>query len=81
MNIVKKENETTIIDVREMVKNGVHPKDELINFFEQASKGSKTEVHVPHAAQPLVKLITSKGIDVTTEHIGEEHYCLYAVKQ
>jgi len=81
MNINIQENGTTIIDVREMVKNGEHPKDDLINYFKQAPKGSKTEIHVPHAAEPLVRLIRAAGIEVTSEHIGEEHYCLLAVKQ
>lgn len=77
----KQENGTTIIDVREMVKNGEHPKDAILNHLEHATEGSKTEIHVPHAAQPLVQLISAAGFDVTTEHISEEHYCLHAVKQ
>jgi len=73
-------NNQTVIDVREMVNNGKHPKNEIIAYLESLPKGKVTDIHVPHEAEPLVELIKLSGLEVTVEKIQSDHFCLHTVK-
>ncbi|WP_280769640.1 amino acid decarboxylase [Salipaludibacillus daqingensis] len=80
MNITKGSNNQTVIDVREMVNNGQHPKNEIIAHLKTVPKGGVTEIHVPHEAEPLVQLIKAQGFEVTVKKIEADHFCLHTVK-
>lgn len=73
-------NNQTVIDVREMVNNGKHPKNDIIAYLESIPKGKMTDIHVPHEAEPLVQLIKAQGFEVTVEKIEADHFCLHTVK-
>lgn len=51
---VKYEGVRVIIDVREMVKQGIHPRNEIIETVQMAGKGTVFEIHLPHPGRPLI---------------------------
>lgn len=77
---VKQEGVRLIIDVREMVKKGMHPRKEIIDTVVQAAKGTIFEIHLPHPGQPLVASLKQFGIDCITNEVGPGHFRLLALK-
>lgn len=77
---VKKEGIRMIIDVREMVKKGLHPRQEIINAVQNAPKGTVFEIHLPHPGQPLVAAFEQLGLDCVINELGPGHFRLLALK-
>ncbi|HEX7057302.1 MAG TPA: amino acid decarboxylase [Bacilli bacterium] len=69
-----------VIDVRERILKGEHPRFEIINFVKEAKKGTIIEVHLPHRAQPLVKGLEEIGINAVLNELSPNHYRLMCVK-
>ncbi|SES30731.1 hypothetical protein [Salipaludibacillus aurantiacus] len=81
MQIKKLENGQAEIDVRELVNNGGHPKDDILQYLSSIPKGTITKIHVPHEAEPLVHLMKTYQVDVAREKLGEGHFCLHTIKR
>ena len=77
---VKLEGKKAVIDVRERILNGEHPRNEIFDYVKQASIGTIFEIHVPKKAQPLVNGLESFGMNVIVEEKAPAHYKLVAVK-
>jgi hypothetical protein len=77
---VKQEGIRMIIDVREMIKTGMHPKREILETIQNAAKGTVFEIHLPHAAQPLVAAIEQLGLDCVINELGPGHFRLLSLK-
>jgi hypothetical protein len=77
---VKQEGARIIIDVREMVKKGMHPRKEIMDTVLQAAKGSIFEIHLPHPGQPLVASLKQFGIDCIINEVEPGHFRLLALK-
>ncbi|MBP1948555.1 amino acid decarboxylase [Virgibacillus litoralis] len=77
---VQLEGKRAIIDLRERILNGEHPRNEVFNYVKQAPLGMIIEVHVPHEAQPLVGGLESFGLNVITDQLEIGHYRLMTVK-
>ncbi|OZU88965.1 amino acid decarboxylase [Virgibacillus indicus] len=77
---VKFEGKKAVIDVRERILNGEHPRNEIFEYVKQASIGTIFEIHVPKRAQPLVNGLESFGLNVIVNEIGPAHYMLVAAK-
>ena len=77
---VQHDGEHAIIDVREIVKQGHHPKGEIFKFIKEAPVGTFLEVHVPHKAQPLVAGLESMGLNVVTKELAMDHFLIRTIK-
>ena len=77
---VKFSGNVAIIDVRERILKGEHPKREIIDFIKEARKGTIIEIHLPHRGEPLSAALESIGISAITNTITPDHYRLMCVK-
>ncbi len=77
---VKMEGNKAIIDVREKVLRGEHPKDEVLDYVQKASEKTSFEIHLPLRGEPMVQLLKSIGMSAYIEEIGPEHFRIIAEK-
>lgn len=77
---VKNFEDRAVIDVRERILKGEHPRGEIFNFVEKAPKGTIIEIHLPHHAPPLVNGLESLGFNVITNALAPNHIRLMIVK-
>ena len=43
-----------VMDIRERIAKGEHPRREIINFVKAAPIGTLFEIHLPHRGEPLI---------------------------
>ncbi|MFJ7725032.1 amino acid decarboxylase [Neobacillus sp. NPDC097160] len=69
-----------VMDVRERVAKGEHPRREILNFIKAAPIGTIFEIHLPHRGEPLIATLQSFGMNVIVNEIDSMHFRLMAVK-
>ncbi|MFK9095125.1 amino acid decarboxylase [Bacillus salipaludis] len=69
-----------VMDVRERVAKGEHPRREILNFIKAAPIGTIFEIHLPHRGEPLIATLQSFGMNVIVNEIDPMHFRLMAVK-
>lgn len=69
-----------IIDLRERISRGEHPREEILQFVSQAEPGSVIEIHLPHRAEPLAAALRSIGVGSVTNPLGDNHFRLMCVR-
>lgn len=69
-----------IIDVRELIQKGHHPKGEILQYVKELPRGTIVEIHLPHRAEPLAAGFKSMGINPITNQIGIGHFRMLAIK-
>lgn len=69
-----------VIDVRERIARGEHPRGEIVNAIKSAPIGTIVEIHVPHRAEPLVANLQSFGMNVIVNELEPMHFRLMGVK-
>lgn len=77
---VERDGQRAIIDVRENIRRGEHPKGHIFNYVKEAPKGTIFEIHVPFRAEPLINGLSSFGLNVIVNELAPDHYRLMAVK-
>ena len=77
---VKKDGLRIIIDVRENIKKGEHPRNEIIDYVKEVEKGSMIEIHLPHPAPPLTALLEGLGLECVTNELAPGHFRLLTLK-
>ncbi|QOY35391.1 amino acid decarboxylase [Anaerobacillus isosaccharinicus] len=77
---VKVQGTTAIIDVRENVLRGEHPKNEVLEYVKNAKEVTRFEIHLPLKGEPMVALLQSIGLDAYIEELGAEHFRIIAKK-
>lgn len=77
---VQREGQRAILDVRENIAKGEHPKNEIFQFVKEASAGTILEIHVPFRAEPLIAGLSSFGLNVVVTELAPDHFQLLAVK-
>jgi len=77
---VKYNGEVAVLDVRERVLRGEHPKQEILQFVQEAKQGTVIEIHLPHKAEPLVAALESIGVSSILNQLGDHHFRLMCVK-
>jgi hypothetical protein len=80
MEIAQLDEKRTVIDVRERILRGEHPRGEIINFIKAAPIGMIFEIHLPHRAEPLVASLQSLGMNAIVNEIAPGHFRLMAIK-
>ena len=48
MSSFQMEGKKAVIDIRERVLKGEHPRREILNYVREASVGTIFEIHLPH---------------------------------
>jgi hypothetical protein len=74
------ENQRAVIDIRERVLKGEHPRREIINFVKSAPVGTLFEIHLPHRGEPLVATFQSLGMNAIVNEVEPAHFRLMAIK-
>ncbi|MGG3467070.1 amino acid decarboxylase [Neobacillus pocheonensis] len=69
-----------VMDVRERIAKGEHPRREIINFVKTAPVGTIFEIHLPFRAEPLIGNLQSLGMNVIVNELELMHFRLMAVK-
>ncbi len=77
---VKLEGNKAIIDVRENIKRGEHPRGKILDYVKQAPAGTIFEIHLPLYAQPLINALSELGMNAIINELGPQHYRIMAVK-
>ncbi|MDG5788806.1 amino acid decarboxylase [Evansella sp. AB-P1] len=77
---VKNEGNKAIIDVREQIKNGEHPRKEIVQFVKQSPCGTIFEIHLPVRAEPLLTVLSSLGMSAVINELAPDHFKILAVK-
>lgn len=77
---VQYQNDRAVIDVRDRILKGEHPRYEILNFVKQAPKGTIFEIHLPHRAEPLISGFSSFGMNVIVNQLKADHFRLMTVK-
>ncbi|MDR7077118.1 hypothetical protein J2Y03_002141 [Neobacillus niacini] len=80
MSSFQMEGQKAVIDIRERVLKGEHPRREIINFVREASVGTIFEIHLPHRGEPLVATFQSLGLNAIVNEIEPGHFRLMAIK-
>ena len=74
------EDKKAVIDVRERIAKGEHPRREILNFIKAAPVGTIIEIHLPHRGEPLIASLQSLGMNVIVNELEPMHFRLMAVK-
>ena len=80
MQTFKIEDKRAVMDIRERVLKGEHPRREILNFVKSAPVGTVFEIHLPHRAEPLVANFQSMGMNAIVNEIEPGHFRLMAIK-
>lgn len=77
---IQMDGNRSIIDVREAIKGGAHPRFEIVDYVKQAPINTIVEVHVPRYAKPLIKDLEKLGLVVEVIKRHAEHYLVITEK-
>lgn len=80
MNNFQLEGKKAVLDVRERIAKGEHPRREILNFIKSAPVGTVIEIHLPHRGEPLIATIQSLGMNVIVTEIEPMHFRLMTAK-
>lgn len=69
-----------VMDVRERIAKGEHPRREIMNFIKEAPVGTIFEIHLPHRGEPLIASLQSLGMNVIVNELEPMHFRLMAIK-
>jgi hypothetical protein len=69
-----------VMDIRERIARGEHPRAEILNFVKGAPVGTVFEIHLPHRGEPLIASLQSFGMNVIVNELEPMHYRLMAIK-
>ncbi|WP_234028465.1 amino acid decarboxylase [Lentibacillus sp. Marseille-P4043] len=77
---VQLEGKRAVIDVRERILKGEHPRNEIFDYVKQAPVGTIFEIHLPHQAPPLIGGLERFGLNVVVDQPELGHFRMVTVK-
>jgi hypothetical protein len=77
---VQWEANKAIIDARELIKQGIHPRAQILDFIKEAETGTVIEIHLPLPGQPLVAAVEQMGLNAIVNEIEPEHFRILVLK-
>lgn len=80
MSIFQMEGKKAVIDVREKILKGEHPRKKIFDYIKAAPVGTVFEIHIPHRGEPLVAGLQAIGLNVIVKEIEHGHFQLTTVK-
>ncbi|GLG02783.1 hypothetical protein Alches_28240 [Alicyclobacillus hesperidum subsp. aegles] len=78
--VVHRSGAVLSIDAREAIRNGFHPRHEILQMVDQAPFGTLCEIHTPHRPGPLISAIKGLGLNVVTTEVEPGHWRLRVMK-
>lgn len=69
-----------VMDIRDRIAKGEHPRREILNFVTVAPVGTLFEIHLPHRGEPLIASLQSLGMNVIVNELEPMHFRLMAIK-
>lgn len=69
-----------IIDLRQIILDGQHPRFEVFEYVKKADVGTTFEIHTPRVPKPLIKGLEDLGLNVTLDEIEADHIRIFTVK-
>lgn len=69
-----------VMDIRDRIAKGEHPRREILNFVKAAPVGTIFEIHLPHRGEPLIASLQSLGMNVIVNELESIHFRLMAIK-
>jgi hypothetical protein len=69
-----------VMDIRERIAKGEHPRREILNFIKAAPIGTIFEIHLPHRGEPLIATLQSLGMNVIVNELEPMHFRLMGIK-
>lgn len=69
-----------VMDIRDRIAKGEHPRREILNFVKAAPVGTIFEIHLPHRGEPLIASLQSLGMNVIVNELESMHFRLMAIK-
>lgn len=78
---IEREGSRAIIDARDLIKQGIHPRGQIIEFIKEAEVGTIIEIHLPLPGQPLVAAVEQLGLNCVVNEIEPDHYRILVLKQ
>ncbi|MCL6453966.1 MAG: amino acid decarboxylase [Alicyclobacillus sp.] len=69
-----------VIDARDAIRSGHHPRFEILKLVEGAPAGTLCEIHVPHRTGPLIAALENLGLNVAVAEVEPAHWRLRVVK-
>lgn len=73
-------DKVAVLDLRERIGRGEHPRREVLEFVREAEKGTVVMIDLPHRAEPLVAGLADMGIAAVVNELEPGHYRLMCVK-
>jgi len=77
---IEREEARLIIDARNAIRTGHHPRHEILTLVGDAPSGTVCEVHVPHRTGPLIAALEDMGLNVVASEVKPGHWRLRLVK-
>jgi len=69
-----------IIDIRERLAKGEHPRRDILNVVKASPLGTIFEIHLPHRPDSLAATFQSLGMNSIITELEPMHFRLMAVK-
>lgn len=77
---VQMDGQRAIIDLREAILEGQHPRFEVFEYVKKAEVGTIFEIHTPRIPKPLIKGLEDLGLHVIVDKIDTDHIRVVTVK-
>lgn len=69
-----------IIDLREAIKNGAHPRHEMFEIIKAAEVGTILEIYTPRRPVPLIRGFEDLGLNVVVDELAPDKIRVITVK-
>ena len=77
---IQQETGHLVIDARNAIRTGHHPRYEILKLVQDAPMGTLCEIHVPHRTVPLVGALEELGLNVAVSEVEPFHWRLRVMK-
>ena len=77
---VRQEESHLVIDARDAIRAGRHPRHEILALVKEAPSGTLCEIHVPHRTSPLIAALEELGLRVAVAEVEPFHFRLRMMK-
>ena len=77
---IQREESHLVIDARNAIRKGHHPRYEILTLVKEAPRGTLCEVHVPHQTAPLIVALEELGLNVAVSQVSPDDIRLRVMK-
>ena len=77
---VEMDGKRAIMDLREQILAGEHPRNEVFEYVKKSDVGTIFEIHTPRVPKPLIKGLEDMGLNVIVDELEPDHIRVVTVK-